>query len=78
MISPIPGFPLTVYALETMPQGSNATYTAKQKRQASHIEKTYEKKGVSPKKAEARAWATVNKIDGGGKKSRSTSKSKST
>jgi len=43
-------------------------YTKKQERQADHIEKSYEKKGVSKKEAESRAWATVNKQDGGGKK----------
>ncbi len=52
-----------------MPQGSKEAYTDKQKRQAEHIEKSYEKKGVSEKEAESRAWATVNKQDGGGKKS---------
>ncbi len=52
-----------------MPQGDKTAYTDKQKRQARHIEKTYEKKGLSPDTAEARAWATVNKSDGGGKKS---------
>ena len=44
-------------------------YTKKQERKADHIEKGYEKKGVSKKEAESRAWATVNKHDGGGKKS---------
>ena len=43
-------------------------YTKKQERKADHIEKSYEKKGVSKKEAESRAWATVNKQDGGGKK----------
>ena len=43
-------------------------YTKKQERKADHIEKGYEKKGVSKKEAESRAWATVNKQDGGGKK----------
>ena len=43
-------------------------YTKKQERKAEHIEKGYEKKGVSKKEAESRAWATVNKQDGGGKK----------
>ena len=43
-------------------------YTDKQKRQAEHIEESYEKKGVPEAEAEARAWATVNKQDGGGKK----------
>ena len=52
-----------------MPQGSKEAYTDKQKRQAQHIEEGYEKQGVSEKEAEARAWATVNKQDGGGKKS---------
>ncbi len=51
-----------------MPQGSKAKYTAKQKRQASHIEKQYEKKGDTPKRAAGRAWAIVNKQTGGGKK----------
>lgn len=51
-----------------MPRGSKSSYTDKQKRQASHIEKGYEKRGVSKKTAEARAWATVNKTTGGGKK----------
>ena len=51
-----------------MPQGSKAKYSSKQKRQADHIEKGYEKKGVKAKTAKARAWATVNKESGGGKK----------
>jgi plasmid stabilization system protein ParE len=52
-----------------MPQGDKSSYTDKQKRQAGHIEAGYEKKGVSTKTAEARAWATVNKLSGGGKRS---------
>ena len=52
-----------------MPQGDKSSYTDKQKRQAEHIEAGYEKKGLSTKTAEARAWATVNKLTGGGKKS---------
>src|ERR1017187_1855800 len=52
-----------------MPQGDKSSYTDKQKRQAEHIEAGYEKKGLSMKTAEARAWATVNKLSGGGKKS---------
>ena len=52
-----------------MPTGDKRSYTAKQKRQAEHIEEGYEKRGVSKKTAEARAWATVNKTTGGGKKS---------
>ena len=51
-----------------MSQGDKSKYTDKQKRQAEHIEESYEQKGVSADEAEARAWATVNKQDGGGKK----------
>ncbi len=59
-----------------MPQGDKSSYTAKQKRQAEHIEAGYEKKGLSTKTAEARAWATVNKLSGGEKKSGSGRKEK--
>jgi hypothetical protein len=52
-----------------MPQDNKSSYTDKQKRQASHIEAGYEKRGLTTKTAEARAWATVNKLTGGGKKS---------
>lgn len=52
-----------------MPRGDKSSYTDKQKRQAEHIEEGYEKKGVSSEEAEKRAWATVNKTSGGGKKS---------
>jgi plasmid stabilization system protein ParE len=52
-----------------MAQGSKTKYTAKQKRKAEHIEEGYEKRGVSARTAKARAWATVNKMDKGGKKS---------
>jgi len=51
-----------------MPQGDKSAYTNKQKRQAEHIEESYEKQGKSDKDAERIAWATVNKQDGGGKK----------
>jgi plasmid stabilization system protein ParE len=51
-----------------MPQGSKDKYTDKQKRQAEHIEKGYEEQGLSEKEAERRAWATVNKVHGGGEK----------
>ena len=51
-----------------MPKGDKSAYTAKQKRKAQHIEEGYEKRGVSRQEAEKRAWATVNKQDGGGKK----------
>jgi plasmid stabilization system protein ParE len=52
-----------------MPRGDKGAYTDKQKRQAEHIEEGYEKRGVSEKEAASRAWATVNKESGGGKKS---------
>ena len=52
-----------------MPRGDKSSYTDKQKRKAEHIEEGYEDKGVSKKEAERRAWATVNKESGGGKKS---------
>ncbi len=52
-----------------MPRGDKSKYTDEQQRQSEHIEEGYEKKGVSDEEAEKRAWATVNKQDGGGKKS---------
>lgn len=52
-----------------MPRGDKLAYTDKQKRQAEHIEESYEKQGLSEEEAEKRAWATVNKQDHGGKKS---------
>ena len=52
-----------------MARGDKSSYTDKQKRQAEHIEEGYEKRGVSGDEAESRAWATVNKMTGGGKKS---------
>jgi plasmid stabilization system protein ParE len=52
-----------------MPRGDKSSYTSKQKRKAEHIEEGYEKRGASKKEAERRAWATVNKESGGGKKS---------
>jgi len=52
-----------------MPRGDKSAYTDKQKRQAEHIEKGYEESGVSEEEAERRAWATVNAMSGGGKKS---------
>jgi plasmid stabilization system protein ParE len=52
-----------------MPRGDKDKYTDKQKRQAEHIEESYEERGLSEEEAESRAWATVNKQDGGGKQS---------
>jgi hypothetical protein len=51
-----------------MPRGDKGKHTGKQKRQAEDIEKGYEKRGTPKKEAERRAWATVNKIHGGGEK----------
>src|SRR5262245_56816359 len=52
-----------------MPRGDKSSYTDKQKRKAEHIEEGYETRGVPRREAERRAWATVNKEAGGGKKS---------
>lgn len=52
-----------------MPRGEKSSYTDKQKRQAAHIREGYEKRGDPHDKAEGRAWATVNKMTHGGKKS---------
>lgn len=52
-----------------MPRGDKSAYTDKQKRQAEHIEEGYEDRGVPDDEAERRAWATVNAMTGGGKKS---------
>jgi plasmid stabilization system protein ParE len=51
-----------------MPRGAKNKYTDKQERKADHIAEGYEKRGVSEKEAEKRAWATVNKESGGGNK----------
>jgi plasmid stabilization system protein ParE len=51
-----------------MPRGDKSKYSGKQERKADHIADGYEKRGVGKKEAERRAWATVNKDDGGGKK----------
>lgn len=50
-----------------MPRGDKSKYTDKQERKAEHIAEGYEKRGVPEAEAERRAWATVNKDDGGGK-----------
>ena len=52
-----------------MPRGEKSAYTGKQKRQAQHIEESEIDQGRSRADAERIAWATVNKQDGGGKKS---------
>lgn len=53
-----------------MSRGDKSDYTDKQKRKAEHIEESEKKEGKSKKDAERIAWATVNKQDGGGKKSK--------
>lgn len=57
-----------------MPQGDKSGYTDKQKRQAGAIEKGSGQRGVARPEAEARAWASVNKLHDGGKKSGSRRK----
>lgn len=52
-----------------MSRGDKSSYSDKQKRQAEHIREGYEQRGVSHDASEARAWATVNKMTHGGKKS---------
>ncbi len=61
-----------------MPRGDKSKYTDKQARKADHIEKAYRAKGVPKDEAEARAWATVNKDDGGGKKPGGSGRGKET
>ena len=51
-----------------MPRGDKSSCTDKQKRMAEHIEAGYEKRGLSVTESEKRAWATVNKVTGGGKR----------
>jgi plasmid stabilization system protein ParE len=61
-----------------MPRGAKSKYTDKQERKADHIAEGYEKRGVGKKEAERRAWATVNKGDGGGKKQGGSGRGKRT
>src|ERR1700676_1096152 len=76
VLNPEPGHTSRVHRLNfylhqewTMPRGDKSSYTDKQKCQAEHIEKGYEKRGVPDREAARRAWATVNKETHGGKKS---------
>jgi hypothetical protein len=57
-----------------MPRGDKSSYSSRQKRKAAHIEKGYERKGVSKKTAQKRAWATVNKTEGGAARKKSASR----
>ncbi len=52
-----------------MSRGDKSKYTGKQERKADHIAESYQSRGVPQQEAERRAWATVNKESGGGKKS---------
>lgn len=61
-----------------MSQGDKSKYTDKQIRKAEHIAESYERRGVPEAQAEARAWATVNKDDGGGKKPGGSGRGKNT
>jgi plasmid stabilization system protein ParE len=61
-----------------MPRGDKSKYTDKQERKADHIAESYEERGLSEKEAERRAWATVNKDDGGGKKPGGSGRGKET
>jgi plasmid stabilization system protein ParE len=63
---------------DSMPRGDKSKYTDKQERKADHIADGYEKRGVGKKEAERRAWATVNKDDGGGKKPGGSGRGKTT
>jgi plasmid stabilization system protein ParE len=51
-----------------MPRGDKSKYTDKQERKADHIAESYEHRGLPEGEAERRAWATVNKMTGGGRK----------
>lgn len=51
-----------------MPQGDKSASTEKQKRRAGAIDPGDEQKGAARAGAEARAWATANKLHGGSKK----------
>jgi hypothetical protein len=61
-----------------MPRGDKSAYTTKQQRQARHIEKGYEKRGVSEKESQKRAWATVNIMYHGGLRMGGSLRSKAT
>jgi plasmid stabilization system protein ParE len=61
-----------------VPNSCKSKYTDKQERKADHIAEGYEKRGVAEQEAERRAWATVNKDDGGGKKAGGSGRGKST
>ncbi|MFZ0210905.1 MAG: plasmid stabilization protein [Roseiarcus sp.] len=61
-----------------MPRGDKSKSTDKQERKADHVAESYEERGLSEKEAERRAWATVNKDGGGGKKPGGSGRGKET
>ena len=61
-----------------MPRGEKSKHTDKQERKADHIAEGYEKRGVPEREAERRAWATVNKDDGGGNRPGGSGRDKET
>ena len=48
-----------------MTRPDQSSHTARQKRQAAHIEAGYEAKGASLKTSEVGAWVTLNKLCAG-------------
>ncbi|MEN6452166.1 MAG: hypothetical protein ABFC96_16880 [Thermoguttaceae bacterium] len=61
-----------------MPRGDKSKYSGKQTRQSHHIEEGYQERGLPEGEAERRAWATVNKMTGGGKRPGGSGRGKST
>lgn len=57
-----------------MVRGDKSSYSTKQIKLAQQIEEGYEKRGVKVKTAKRIAWATVNKLTGGGAKKKSKRK----
>jgi len=56
-----------------MTRGGKNTSINKQIRQEHHIEEDNEERGVSEKESQRRAWATENKMSGGGQKKKPSS-----
>ena len=52
-----------------MPRSERSKYAPAQKRNARHIEDSYEERGLDEREAAARAWASVNRQSGGGERS---------
>jgi hypothetical protein len=60
-----------------MPRGDKSKYSEEQVRQAHHIEEGYENRGLSEDESARRAWSTVNKMTGGGRKPGGSGRGKS-